>query len=224
MSFLYNKQVAAFIAAIAIASSACGQHSKVKTITIVNGDTATSENEFDEKTLSQMEKEMNISIHTDDKGEKKIVKKIIIKGEGDDEKTAEAMAYAYSFGDGKGKDVEIITEGGNGDTKIIIKGDKEKTKINEPEEKKTVIRKTTEKSSLSLSISVKDMNAAIAVESGSKEPLNISILDENGRQVFYDTQKGGGKYSKEIPLGKKGTYFLNLIQDKKSTTEKIIIE
>ena len=54
--------------------------------------------------------------------------------------------------------------------------------------------------------------------------MNVSVLDENGKQVFYDTQKVGGKYSKEIPLGKKGTYFLNFIQNKASTTEKIIVE
>ena len=49
------------------------------------------------------------------------------------------------------------------------------------------------------------------------------ILDENGKQVHYDTQKAGGNYLKEIKLEKKGTYFLNIIQNKQSTTDKIII-
>ena len=77
---------------------------------------------------------------------------------------------------------------------------------------------------LNLNISIKNTTATIIVETNSKEALNINVLNENGKQIFYDTQKTGGKYNKEIPLGKKGTYFLNLIQNKKSTTEKIIIE
>ena len=81
-----------------------------------------------------------------------------------------------------------------------------------------------ENKSVSININVKGTSAKIDVETGSKEPLNVSILDENGKQVFYDSQKAGGKYSKEIPLEKKGTYFLNLIQNKVSTTEKIIVE
>ena|SRR6218665_614316 len=227
MNFLYNKQVALLIAAVAIAGSACGQQTKVKTITIINGDTTISESNLADKSLSQMEKEMNISISDDGKSGKTIVKKIVIKGDADD-KSAEATAYAYGFGDEKSGGIEVTTDE-DGSTKIIIKKDDKKEEGNEEVKEKKTVKKsvsasTSTKESMNLNININNTTAKIEVETGSKEPLNISILDESGKQVFYDSQKSGGKYSKEIPLGKKGTYFLNIIQDKKVTNEKIIIE
>ena len=233
MNFLYSKQMAALLVTATITTTACGQHSKVKTITIVNGDTTISESNLDEKEMEKMEKEISVMINDDGKHDKKIVKKIIINGDDVDVKDGQAMAYAYSFGDGgaSAEDVEVITDGNDGETKVIIKkGGKEK---GEGKAEKTVVRKSISSSSsdgkeesenMNVNINVKNTTAKVEVETSSKEPLNVSVLDENGKQVFYDSQKSGGKYSKEIPLEKKGTYFLNLIQNKKSTSEKIVIE
>jgi hypothetical protein len=80
-----------------------------------------------------------------------------------------------------------------------------------------------EEESINLNLNINGNAAKIEAETGSKDPLHISILDENGKQFFYETHKNGGKYSKEIKL-EKGIYFLNLIQNKKSTTDKIIIK
>ncbi|MCW3084712.1 MAG: hypothetical protein JWP12_2078 [Bacteroidetes bacterium] len=228
MNFIYKKQIAVAIAVVALAGIAQGQN-KVKTITIINGDTTISESTTSEKDVQQMEKDLDISINDDGK-QKTIVKKIVIKTDGSD--NAEAMAYTMS--DGKDDDV-IVTTGEDGtQTKIIInKDDDDKS---DAKDKKVIIKKSApvivmndasgkrEKEKLSISIQLKNTTATVEVASSSKLPLNISILDENGKQVFYDSQKDGGNYKKEIPLKNKGTYFLNLIQDKKSTTEKIVVE
>ncbi|MCW3104965.1 MAG: hypothetical protein JWO09_3405 [Bacteroidetes bacterium] len=171
----------AVLTVIALTGVACGQNAKVKTITIINGDTTVSEKEAGD---ADIEKQITMVInHDGDSAGKKVVKKIIINGDG--QKDGDALAYAYTINDGKDED--------------------------EPE-----------KASMKLNIRVTGNMAKVEAESSSKEQLNISILDENGKQVFYDSQKSGGKYSKEIKL-EKGTYFLNLVQDKKSTTDKIVI-
>jgi hypothetical protein len=161
-----------------------------------------------------------------DKSEKVIKKKIIIN-EGD-EKRPDAMAYAYSIGEGDGEDIEITTDENGKETRIIIKKEGE----NGPavRERKVISRNSganerieKEKVKMKLNIKVEKNLARLEVETGSKDPLNVSLLDENGKQVFYETQKDGSKFTKEIKL-EKGTYFLSLIQNKKSTSEKIIIE
>lgn len=229
---IYSASILSLLVVLGLSSASCAQNSKVKTITIINGDTTISEKNMDEKELADIDKKIRIMIKEDgDSSSKKIVKKITINTdkEGDDK----AMAYAYSIGDDKDQDVEISTDD-NKETKIIIKKGDDKTtgsEKNDPKEKKTIIKKSVsatndkkENESLNVNIMIKNTTAKLEVESNSKEPLNVSILDENGKQVFYDSQKTGNKYSKEISLGKKGTYFLNLIQNKKSTTEKIIVE
>jgi hypothetical protein len=229
MKFLYYKQAAALFTVVSLTGVACGQNSKVKTITIINGDTTVSEKEIGDKDIADIEKQITMVINEDgdSAGKKKVIKKIIING--DDKDKGDAMAYAYSIGEGDGEDVEVTTDDNSKETKIIIKkGDKEDDK-KEGRENKTVINRSTnstsgtEKESMSLNISVNKNTAKIDVETAGKEALNISILDENGKQVFYDTQKGGGKYSKEVKL-EKGTYFLNIIRNKKSTTDKIVIQ
>ncbi|MFL5765065.1 MAG: T9SS type A sorting domain-containing protein [Bacteroidia bacterium] len=227
-------------ALLSLSIVSCAQDSKMKTktITIINGDTTISESDGpDGKEINKMMKDINVTISADGDSTKKIVKKIVIRGENADD--AKAMAYAYSTGDGDDQDIEVNTDEHGGETKIIIKkkddkGDKrdkgEKGDKGDKGEKKVItktIRVTDgkeEKEHMNLNINVKNTTAKIEIETGSKSPLNISVLDENGKQVFYDTQKDGSKYSKEIPLGKKGTYFLNLIQDKKSTSEKIVVD
>lgn len=225
MKLLYKRAIAIFTV-IALTGAACGQNAKVKTITIINGDTTISEKEIGDKEIADIEKQITMVINEDgdSSGKKKVIKKIIINS---DDKDDDAMAYAYGFGEQKGEDVEITTDDNGKETRIVIKkGDDDKE---EHPAKKTVITRSMNstsdkgKENMSLNISVKDNVAKVEVETSSKEALNISILDENGKQVFYDSQKTGGKYSKEIKL-EKGTYFLNLIQNKKSTTDKIIIK
>lgn len=201
MKFLYNKSLFGMLAVIAVTTVACAQNPKVKTITIINGDTTISESNLDEE-LSKLEKDINITISDDGKEGKTIVKKIIInegkEGEG------KAMAYAYSIDDGK-EDAK-----GGEDKKVIVKSS---MSIDDGKMEK-----------MNLNLNVKGTTASVKIETGSKDPINISVLDENGKQVFYDSQKDGSKYSKDIKLDKKGTYFMNIIQNKKSTTEKIIVE
>ena len=207
-----------------MATVSCAQGPKVKTITIVNGDTTITESNLDEKEIAKLEKEIEVIITDDGKSEgtKKIVKKIIIN---DDKKDGEAMAYAYSIG-GDGEDVEITTNEDGKEMKVVVKSGEGK----EGKEKKVIKKEirsegaSNEKSNVNVNISVKNTTAKVEIETSSKEPMNVSVLDENGKQVFYDSQKTGGKYSKEIPLGKKGTYFLNFIQNKTSNTEKIVVE
>lgn len=223
---LQYKQFMAVLTVIALTGAACGQNPKVKTITIINGDTTVSEKEIGDADIADIEKQITMVINEDGgPAGKKVVKKIIINS--DDNKSENAMAYAYSMSEEQGEDVEITTDDNGKETKIIIKkGDKEK---GDDKSSKSVIRRSGSssdkdgKENMRLSISVTNNVAKVEAESSSKEPLNISILDENGKQVFYDSQKGGGNYSKEIKL-EKGTYFLNLVQNKKSTTDKIVIQ
>lgn len=209
------------VLSIAIASQA--QTKKTKTVTIINGDTTISESNMDEKEMKKMDKQIQVTMNDGADSEKKVVKKIIIHDEKND---GDAMAYAYAMGE-EDDNVQVTTSDDGKETKIIIKkGDgkesTEKTKVVKKEMKAEGVSK--EKSTLNMNISIKNTTAKVDIETSSKEPMNLSILDENGKQVFYDSQKEGGKYSKEISLGKKGTYFLNFIQNKSSKTEKIIVE
>jgi hypothetical protein len=218
---------------LSLSTVSCAQNPKVstKTITIINGDTTISESNMDEKDVDKMMKDIDVRISDDGDSSKKIIKKIVING--DDMDDAKTMAYAYSTG-GDDQDIEVTTDERDGETKIVIRkkdtDKKDKEEKGKKEEKKIVTKTIRmkdgkeEKESMHLNITVKNTVAKVEVETGSKAALNVSVLDENGRQVFYDTQQNGNKYSKEIPLNKKGTYFLNLIQDKKSTSEKIVIE
>jgi hypothetical protein len=229
MKLLYTRQIPALLIFVALTGSACGQNAKIKTITITNGDTTISEKEIGDNDIADIEKNITMVINEDgDNSNKKVVKKKIIVNDNKQEE-GDALAYAYSFGDDKDQDVEITTNENKNETRIIIKksGDEE----GESKEKKTVIKKSTtpindkkEKEKLNLNINIKNTVAKVDIETMDKEPINIAVLDENGKQVFYDTAKNGGKYSKEINLEKKGTYFLNIIHNKKSTTETINIK
>lgn len=232
MKNLYNKTIAAsLLVAIAITGVACGQNAKVKTITIVNGDTTISEKTIGKDEIAEIEKQITMVVSEDGKaGDKKTVKKIIING--DEKNTEDAMAFAYSINDSNNEDIEVTTdENGNTTTKVIVKeGGKGGGKGGEATSEKKVVKKTvvindgkTEKEDLNVNINVKKNAVKINLSSSSKEPINVSILDENGKQIHYESQKEGGNYSKEIKLEKKGTYFLNIIHNKQSTSEKIII-
>ena len=227
MKTFYTPAIMSLISVLSFSNVVNAQHTKTKTITIINGDTTISESNIDDKELAEMDKQITIITNEGkDSKDKKVVKKIIINT--DKKNDGESMAYAYSMGDDdKDQDITIVSDGNDDDTKIIIK--KEDDKKDDSKDKKTIVKKSivmkdNKKESKSISIHVKDTTAKVDIETSSKEPLNISVLDENGKQVFYDSQKDGSKYSKDIKLDKKGTYFLNMIQDKKSTTEKIVVE
>ena len=195
---------------------------KIKTITIVNGDTTISEGEFNEKEFAEMGKHIEISMTEEGDGSEKRIKKILIHDENEENK---AGIESTNKNDQEERKVQVTRNENGTETRIIVK----KVEENNPKETRKIIKKETGivsevKENKSLNISIKNTTATITVETNSREALNISILNENGKQIFYDTQKTGGKYNKEIPLGKKGTYFLNLIQNKNSTTEKIIVE
>lgn len=205
------------LAPFAIILSACGQDAKIKTITIVNGDTTVSEKVIGDKEIAEIEKQITMVVTSDSSKGNKIVKKIVIK-EGDKENAS----MSYSFSNDENAEMEINADESGAKTKIIINTDDKNTTGEKKIVKKTVVKEDHE--NVNLNINVKNSIAKIDYSTSSKEPINVSILDENGKQVFYETQKTGGKFSKEIKLEKKGTYFLNIIQNKKITTEKIIVE
>ena len=68
----------------------------------------------------------------------------------------------------------------------------------------------------------------LSFEKSEGSPLSIQITDANGRAVFsQDVEAGfGGVYSQQIQLkGKeKGMYILNITQDGKSFTDKIVLQ
>jgi hypothetical protein len=228
MKKFYPIAALSLAAILSFTGSACAQSTKMKTITIINGDTTISEKNIDDKELAEIDKKITVIINEDGKGEsshKKIVKKTIINT--DKKRDSDATAYAYSIGDDKDQDIQVISDGDEAETKISI--EKSDDKKGDLKDKKMIVKKSISmnddtKGSMNININVKNSTAKLEIETNSKEPLNVTVLDENGKQVFYDSQKNGGNYSKEIKLDKKGTYFLNLIQNKKSTTEKIVVE
>lgn len=228
MNFLYNRQIAAMLIVMAFTGFACGQNTKVKTITIIDGDTTITEELTGDKKIAEFEKRIitEINENSSDSDKKMIRKKVIVT---DDTADKEAFAYAYSSGDGKDEDVEITTDGDGNETKIIIKRKNDKKEDGKQTIERTERIRTSstteskgENEKMKINIDIKNTIAKLNIEGSGDEPINISVLDETGKQVFYDSQKGG-KYSKDINLQKKGTYFLNIIRNKKSTTEKIII-
>jgi hypothetical protein len=219
----YTKTLKAAFFMMVLSGMACGQNNHVKTITIINGDTTIKEENLDEKALAEIEKQLDMTINDGDSSHK-IHKKIIITQ--NDKNPSHSESYSYTITD---DDNEKGTSDEKNETKISIITD-DKTGSN-PSPGTRIIRKNTiikddsaDADQLNISIQVKNTNANVSIETSGQTPIYISILDENGKQVFYDSQTKGGTYQKEIPLKKKGTYFLNLIQNKKSTTEKIIVE
>jgi len=77
---------------------------------------------------------------------------------------------------------------------------------------------------ININVDTKTQVLKLDLESENADALNIIVMDEAGKQVFYDTQKKGDKYKKEIKLNKKGIYFLSIIQNKKILNERIVLE
>jgi len=75
MKNLYNKALgASLLIAIAITGIACGQNAKVKTITIINGDTTISEKTIGTDEIAEIEKQITMVVSEDGKaGDKKVI-------------------------------------------------------------------------------------------------------------------------------------------------------
>jgi len=203
-------------APVAIVLSACGQDTKVKTITIVNGDTTISEKIIGDKEIAEIDKQITMIVTSDSVNGKKMIKKIVVKGDDKD-----AASFAYAISKTNDAEIEVDATDKSATTKIVITSDDD-SKGDKKTIKKTIVKE--EKENVNLSINVKKNVAKVDFSTNSKEPINVSVLDENGKQIFYDSQKTGNAYSKEIKLDKKGHYFLTIVQNKKITTEKIIVE
>lgn len=235
-----------------ISGIACGQKEpagstgkRVKTITIVNGDTTItesniSENEFawtdnnkkDSKNVKVMkiissdgdtaeinEIETKIKTIMDEKGNgEKMHKKIIMIDENGNTKTIQTEnSFSYDFNiDNKGK------------KKVIIIDDEEDM----PKDGKRIVKKVGSHNegdalpvkNININVDEKKQTIKLELESEKEDAINVVVMDEQGKQVFYDSQKNGKKYEKEIKLDKKGVYFLSIIQNKKVMNERIVIE
>lgn len=66
----------------------------------------------------------------------------------------------------------------------------------------------------------------LSYELDTKGKTTVSIYDESGKKVYFEElSEFTGKYEMEIDLSKdgKGIYFINVNQDKKSLTKKVIV-
>lgn len=257
---------------------------KVKTITIIDGDTTVKEQTMNEIELKDLEKNLgdlqgkNVNINvtalagmendlsnldsllkniqieelndetSDGKSSRKRVKKVIINNKGGNS----ANAYSYSFSDDDGSPSDLIIS--NDGKTTIIKGDTaggktERIIINEAKDGKKnqkVIVKTICKSDSKGGLkekqagSTKEMKMdelnfypnpstgkfTLEFETSDKEPVQVNVTDVNGKEVFHETVKGEEKYKRNIELSaeSKGVYIINLLQGKKKSSRKIIIE
>jgi hypothetical protein len=176
----------------------------------------------------------------DDKGGKKEEKVIIKKEKGSN------GSYSYTIdsdegnvnmdlSNGDGKDgsnsVIVITandkDGKNGKkvivrSSVIVIDDNDK-----PDGKKKEVKEERESAGdLKFFPNPSDGRFTVEYDLKSKETAVLTITDANGKQLFRDEIRGGGKYSKQIDLGSsgKGVFILNLQQGKKSISRKIVIE
>lgn len=187
---------------------ACGQPTKIKTITIIDGDTTISESNGNEPIGKTMQ-----SDDTNGTSGKHIVKTIRIETNSD---SSDEQAMAYAFTDGTDENTNVQTDDDGKETRIIIKSKGGKTPGTNRKDETKVERK--------MKLIVNNTTAHLELETGNSKAIAISVLDENGKQVFYDTQSNGTNYKKDIPLNKKGVYFLNIVQDKTCTNHKIIVD
>src|ERR1700749_3872641 len=106
MNKVYSISMLSLIAAFGLTTPTFAQHTKVKTITIVNGDTSISEKNIDDKELADLDKQITMEFNDDGKSGKKIVKSITINSDKAGE-SSNAYAYAFSDGDDKDSDIEV---------------------------------------------------------------------------------------------------------------------
>jgi hypothetical protein len=176
-------------------------------------------------------------ITDNDKNAKHGEKKVIIKKSG-----SNSSSYSYSFDtDSLDADVKIMNDGdGEKNSTIIITspGDKDGKKVivrssvividdnNKPHEKKKIRKEEESDNDLRFYPNPSDGKFTIEYDIKDKAPAMISITDMNGKILFKDEVKGGGKYTKQLDLGNngKGTFILNLQQGKRSISKKIVIQ
>ena len=179
----------------------------------------------------------DFTIVTDDKdGKNDGEKKVIIKKSGKNVFSFSTDSLDMNFeqfdtdGDGGKNSTIIITSPGDKDgkkvvvkTSVIVIDDTDKST-----QKKRSHGKNDQESKDDLKFypNPSDGKFTIEYDLKDKETALITVLDANGKQLFKDEIKGGGKYSKTVDLGGKGkgVFILNLTQGKKSISKKIIIE
>ena len=176
-------------------------------------------------------------ITDDDKDKKNGEKKVIIKKSG-----SNSTSYSYSFDtDSLDADVKIMNDGtGEKSSTIIITtpGDKDGKKVivrssvividdnDKPHEKKKMKKEEESDNDLKFYPNPSDGKFTIEYDIKDKAPALISVTDMNGKILFKDEVKGGGRYTKQLDLGNsgKGTFILNLQQGKRSISKKIVIQ
>jgi hypothetical protein len=205
MRIIYKKSGMLFIAAIAMSSVVRAQNT-VRTITIVNGDTTLSETIVGDKEASDIA------------GKRRPEEKVIVR------KKTEGDGAVADRGKEELRIEKRITIIENEKERMEdVRSDRRKDdRIVEVEREMSSDRKADGKG-LKISVEVKDRTLKLSIESSDKEPVYISLLDSQGKQILYEVQKDNSNYSKEQKL-EKGSYFLNVIKDKKTSQEKIEIQ
>jgi hypothetical protein len=133
-------------------------------------------------------------------------------------------------GDGKSSTIIITSPDEKDGKKVIVRSsvvvidDKDKSKKKKRKEKEGSSHETAD--DLKFYPNPSDGKFTVEYDLKTKEPATLTILDANGKLLFEEEIKGGGKYTKQIDLGGKGkgVFILNLKQGKKSISRKIVIE
>ena len=180
----------------ALSGSMTAQNTSLRTITIVNGDTTITENSLP---VQPGARERQV-VREERRKDKEV--------EGRKEKEIHTYSYSYDFRDDKSAD--------GAQKEMIIDHNPRNGSPKTPQIRKAGTIST------SFSLQVKDETLNLDADTGS-EPLTISVLDRNGKQILLESNQSGGKYHKEIRL-EKGTYFLSLIHGNKSESETIEID
>jgi len=238
----YKYQLSTLLLSLLVISTTYGQKTKIKTITIVDGDTTVNEETISEADFAWDEKsdkskkvkvmkfissddstsgasEMEMIIDDNDKKGKAVTKTVIVMDDGgkvitnDIEKN---ISYVIEIDDNGKKTKKVWTE-----AETVNGNDKKKVvKMCGP----TEVENIPVFKNINLNVDTKTLKIKLDIESEKSDAINVVVMDELGKQVFYDSQKDGTKYKKEIKLEKKGVYFLSIIQNKKVMNERIVME
>jgi hypothetical protein len=112
-------------------------------------------------------------------------------------------------------------------TVIIKEIDNEDIKSKKSEKQKTSVAKILKLSDFSVSPNPTNGIVNLKFSSDFKDAVKITVINLEGKKVFSEKIKNfDGKYNKDIDLSKEesGTYFINILQDNKQLTKKIILK
>ncbi len=161
-----------------------------------------------------------IKIKSDRNG--KINKAIIMSPDGENVEVKEGMD-AYRFVTDEGEEIIIVT---NIELKDIDKSERKELT------KKGIVKKNEnqklEAADLKIFPNPNEGNFRLSFRLEDKSSPFIKIFDQSGNIVYSEQVKNfRGKYDKEIALNddiKKGIYFLQIIQNAKSVTKKMLVD